>query len=212
MVHRKKVLRDRDGNRTKFRENCPKNLCHTGIRRKRRTGMAIYKNTNKYFSAVDSRVILGRMLSYAALGVLTALLNRPASWKTRLSEITQSLALPLNEAAEILSELVQKGFAVKQHDSYGVYYDIYAYPKVLQTAPQGKAGTIASQTAPQKQTALPPGNDAARPPDACRPQERRAPAPECGDRRNEDPEWAALMEQVRTRFKPGPGYKSPYRN
>ena len=92
--------------------------------------MAIIRNRNGgFFSAVDSRVIRQRMLSLRALGLLTIMLDRPETWQFRLSELTRSLGLSTDEAADLLAELTRKGFAKERRDKYGVYYDIYSFPE-----------------------------------------------------------------------------------
>ncbi len=161
--------------------------------------MAIFKNTNKYFSAVDSRAILQRTLSFTALGVLADFLNRPRTWKIRLSEITQSLRLSTEEAAAILSELSEKGFAVERRDPYGVYYDIYAYPAQASGAP-GRIPCTDGQCPsadPEKRTA------AAREPVSDAPEEPPGMT---------DEQRAANLEKIRKLFPPTKDYKSPYRD
>jgi hypothetical protein len=98
--------------------------------------MAIFKNTYHYFSAMDSRVIRNSLLSLPALGMLTAFLDRAETWQFRLKEVARSLKLSESEAKAILSELIEKGFAVERRDGYGVYYDVYAYP----ARPEPKSG------------------------------------------------------------------------
>ncbi len=155
--------------------------------------MAIFKNTNKYFSAVDSRAVLQRTLSFTALGVLADFLNRPRTWKIRLSEITQSLRLSAEEAAAILSELVEKGFAVERRDPYGVYYDIYAYPAQASGAP----GRI-----PRRDGHCPSADPA---------EQTSADTTEKTSGMT-DEQRAASVELIRKLFPPTKDYKSPYRD
>ena len=111
--------------------------------------MAIIRNRNGgFFSAVDSRVIRQRMLSLRALGLLTIMLDRPETWQFRLSELTRSLGLSTDEAADLLAELTRKGFAKERRDKYGVYYDIYSFPERPPDSPP-QAGTAPAITPPQ---------------------------------------------------------------
>ena len=155
--------------------------------------MAIFKNTNKYFSAVDSRAVLQRAQSFTALGVLADFLNRPRTWKIRLSEITQSLRLSAEEAAAILSELVEKGFAVERRDPYGVYYDIYAYPAQASGAPE---------RIPRRDGHCPFADPA---------EQTSADTPEKTSGMT-DEQRAASVELIRKLFPPTKDYKSPYRD
>ena len=111
--------------------------------------MAIIRNRNGgFFSAVDSRVIRQRMLSLRALGLLTIMLDRPETWQFRLSELTRSLGLSTDEAADLLAELTRKGFAKERRDKYGVYYDIYSFPERPPDSPP-QAETAPAITPPQ---------------------------------------------------------------
>ena len=153
---------------------------------------------------MDSRAILQRTLSFTALGVLADFLNRPRTWKIRLSEITQSLRLSTEEAAAILSELTEKGFAVERRDPYGVYYDIYAYPE------NGAAGNIPGRGGqcpsadPGEQTSADPGRTA-----AAQGPVSKAPEKPGG---MTDEERARNLELIRKLFPPTKDYKSPYRD
>lgn len=120
--------------------------------------MAIFKNTNKYFSAVDSRVIRNRLLSLPALGMLAAFLDRSDTWQFRTGEISRSLGLSADETEKTLSELVRKGFALERRDLYGVYYDIYAYPAqgVLPAVPEQKRDPPAAPVQPNTEEPDPP--------------------------------------------------------
>ena len=193
--------------------------------------MAIFKNTNKYFSAVDSRGILQRTLSFTALGVLADFLNRPRTWKIRLSEITQSLRLPAEEAAAILSELTEKGFAVERRDPYGVYYDIYAYPLQASCASDNRrtAGETATRDGASVTKLQRSGKDVPGAPHRDAPQSRDgqcpsadpggtaaaqqsvsdAPEKSCG---MTDEQRAASLELIHKLFPPTKDYKSPYRD
>lgn len=163
--------------------------------------MAVIKNQYRYFSAMDSRVIRNGFLSLPARGMLVTFLDRAETWQFRLNEIVRSLKISPDEAKAILSELIEKGFAVERHDPYGVYYDIYAYP--LQTSgapgriPFGDAHCPSVETAERTTdvAADAPGDDAPKNPTGMTDEER-----------------AANLERIRKLFPPTKNYKSPYRD
>ena len=92
--------------------------------------MAIFRSkTERFFVAVDSRVIRNGLLSLSALGLLTALLDRSDTWKFRLGEIARSLRLDEDRLAALFAELTEKGFVREGRDRYGTYYDLFSYPE-----------------------------------------------------------------------------------
>ncbi|MBQ1820151.1 MAG: hypothetical protein II117_00975 [Clostridia bacterium] len=186
--------------------------------------MAIIRNRNGgFFSAVDSRVIRQRMLSLRALGLLTIMLDRPETWQFRLSELTRSLGLSTDEAADLLAELTRKGFAKERRDKYGVYYDIYSFPErppdsppQAETAPAitpPQAETAQAITPPQAETApaiTPPQAETA--PAITPPRAETAPAitpPQVGMTDEQRAFWMAYIQKT---FPPTKNYKSPYRD
>lgn len=163
--------------------------------------MAVFKNQYRYFSATDSRVIRNGLLSVSALGMLTAFLDRSETWQFRFSEIVRSLKLSPDEAKAILSELIEKGFAVERRDRYGVYYDIYAYPKQASGASgripfsEGQCPSVDTAERTSGGPADAPGDDAPKNPPGMT-----------------DAQRAANLEKIRELFPPTKDYKSPYRD
>ena len=146
--------------------------------------MAILKkNDEGYFSAIDSRVIRGRLLSVPAIGLLAVLLDRPRTWQVRLSELTQSVDLSPGEMQRLFSELIEAGFAIAQRDRYGVYYDIFAYPMRIPNEPP-KAESPAPEEAPKTEEPKSVGMT--------------------------DEQRAYWVNYIRENFPRTKGYKSPY--
>ena len=146
--------------------------------------MAILKkNDEGYFSAIDSRVIRGRLLSVPAIGLLAVLLDRPRTWQVRLSELMQSVDLSPGEMQRLFSELIEAGFAIAQRDRYGVYYDIFAYPMRIPNEPP-KAESPAPEEAPKTEEPKSVGMT--------------------------DEQRAYWVNYIRENFPRTKGYKSPY--
>ena len=121
--------------------------------------MAVIRNkTVRYFCMIDSRVIRGGMLSLAGLGLLVCLLDRPDTWKFRVSELCSSLGLPEETVRRTLGELKEKGFAIERIDRYGIYYDVCAFPQTCgetRAAPPPASGKPAAPDAPEPKSGTP---------------------------------------------------------
>ena len=130
--------------------------------------MAIFRSkTERYFAAIDSRVIRNSLLSLPALGLLAVLLDRPNTWKYRLVELARTLRLPDDRLQELFAELTEKGFAQENRDRYGVYYDLYSYPEsppvpfTSRAAPQAFASDGGSDAAKHGVPDAPPASRSA---------------------------------------------------
>ena len=168
--------------------------------------MAILKkNDEGYFSAIDSRVIRGRLLSVPAIGLLAVLLDRPRTWQIRMNELTQSVDLSPEEMQRLFSELIEAGFSIAQRDRYGVYYDIYAYPMHRPGGRSFPDKKPVETPAPEKPSE-PPKDETPAPdetPDALKTEEPKSVG-------MTDEQRAYWVNYIRENFPRTKGYKSPY--
>ena len=93
--------------------------------------MAIYHNRQKHhYAAVDAAIIRENMLSLAALGLLTVLLDRPAWWEVHPTELARTLSIDEHALAPLFAELEQKGFVQLRCGKRGRCYDVYERPQI----------------------------------------------------------------------------------
>lgn len=98
--------------------------------------MAVFRNKQKhFFTSVDAAIVRGNVLSLAALGLLTVLLDRPAWWEVHPSEIARTLGVEAYVLEPLFSELEQKGFLKPRRGEKGRFYDVYECPTHPAAAP-----------------------------------------------------------------------------